>query len=63
MEQIVLDIGSDVNVLTKKTWYLMGKPTMKWSPMKLRMDNQQNIIPLGILSRVIVELDGVRSIT
>ena len=24
MEQVVLDIGSEVNVLTKKTWEAMG---------------------------------------
>lgn len=39
MEQIVLDIGSDINVLMKKTWDLMEKPTLKWSPVKLRMAN------------------------
>jgi len=49
MEQIVLDIGSDINVLTKQTWELMGKPTLKWSPVQLRMANQQKIIPLGWL--------------
>jgi len=26
MEQIVMDIGSDVNVITKQMWEAMGKP-------------------------------------
>ena len=28
MEQIVLDIGSDVNVLTRQTWDAMGRPAL-----------------------------------
>jgi len=28
---IILDLGSDVNVLPKKTWELMGKPKLVWS--------------------------------
>ena len=26
MDYIVLDLGSDVNILTRKTWDRMGKP-------------------------------------
>jgi len=63
MEQIVLDIGSDVNVLTKKTWETMGKLGLKWSTVQLRMANQVKVIPLGRLSGVSVDLDGVRSVT
>jgi len=62
MEQIVLDIGSDVNVLTNKTWETMVNPCLKWSPVQLRMANQVKVIPLGRLSGVPVDLDGVRSI-
>jgi len=35
MEQIVLDIGFDVNFLTKHTWEMMGKSGLKWSPVQL----------------------------
>jgi len=62
MDQLLLDIGSDVNVLTGKTWELMGKPTLRWSPIQLRLANKQKIIPLGLLSGVTGYLDGVRSI-
>jgi len=62
MEQIVLDIGSDVNVLTKKTREMMGKIGLKWPPVQLRMANQVKVIPLGRLSGVSVDLDGVRSV-
>jgi len=41
---------------------MMGNPNLKWSPVQLRMANQQKVIPLGRLSGVLVDLDGVRSI-
>ena len=33
MTDIILDLGSEVNVLTKQTWEKMGKPTLEWSPI------------------------------
>ena len=41
MTDIILDLGLEVNVLTKKTWEQMGKPTLEWSPIQLRLANQQ----------------------
>lgn len=49
MDQVILDLGSDANVIPKKTWERMGRPTLQWSPIQLRMANQQNIIPIGHL--------------
>ena len=40
MTDVILDLGSDVNVLTKQTWEQMGKPTLAWSPIQLRLANQ-----------------------
>ena len=45
MIDVILDLGSEVNVLTKQTWKQMGKPTLDWSPIQLRLANQQNIVP------------------
>jgi hypothetical protein len=39
IDYVVLDLGSKVNVMTKKTWALMGKPRLIYSPIRLRMDN------------------------
>lgn len=47
MDQVILDLGSDANVLPKQTWEHMGRPTMQWSPIRLRMVNQQKIILMG----------------
>jgi len=33
------DLGSDVNILPKKTWEAMGKPQRKYSPIQLIMVN------------------------
>jgi hypothetical protein len=40
IDYVVLDLGSKINVMTKQTWELMGKPKLIYSPIRLRMDNQ-----------------------
>lgn len=30
MDKVILDLGSDDNVLTKKTWELMGNLKLQW---------------------------------
>jgi hypothetical protein len=44
---VVLDLGSKVNFMTKKTWALMGKPKLIYSPIRLRMANKQFVSPFG----------------
>jgi hypothetical protein len=58
---VVLDLGSEVNVMMKKTWALMGKPKLIYSPIRLRMANQQAISPFGRLEHVPMDIDGVRT--
>jgi hypothetical protein len=40
MDYVVLNLGSEVNVMTKQTWALMGKPKLIYSLIRLRMANQ-----------------------
>jgi hypothetical protein len=40
VDYVVLDLGSEVNVMTKQTWALMGKPRLIYSPIRLMMANQ-----------------------
>ena len=54
MTDVILDLGSKVNVLTKQTWEQMGKPTLEWSPIQLILANQQKIVPLGRFPKVSV---------
>jgi len=35
MDQVILDLGSDANILLKQTWEHMGRPTLQWSPIQL----------------------------
>ena len=62
MIDVILDLGSDVNVLTKQTWEQMGKPTLAWSPIQLRLANQQKIMPLGIFLSVQIDIAGVSTV-
>ena len=63
MYEVILDLGSNVNVLTKQTWEQMGSPKLARSPIHLRLANQQQVSPLGQLPQVPVDIDGVRSST
>jgi hypothetical protein len=47
--------------MTKQTWALMGKPKLIYSPIKIRMANQQAVIPFGILEHVPVDINRVRT--
>ena len=62
MDEVVLDLGSKVNVMTKKTWEIMEKPKLAFSPIQLRLANQKRVIPLGCLSNIPVDLDGVHNL-
>jgi hypothetical protein len=47
--------------MTKQTWALMGKTKLIYSPIRLRMANQQAVSPFGRLEHVIVDIDGLRT--
>jgi hypothetical protein len=61
IDYVVLDLGLEVNVMTKQTWALMGKPKLFYSPIRLRMANQQVVSPFGQLEHVPVDIDRVRT--
>ena len=47
IDYVVLELGSEVNVTTKQTWALMGKSKLIYSPIRIRMANQQVVSPFG----------------
>jgi hypothetical protein len=61
IDYVVLDLVSEANVMIKKTWALVGKPKLIYSPIRLRMANHQVINPFGRLEHVPVDIDGVRT--
>lgn len=58
MDKVILDLGSDENVLPKQIWEHMGKPTLQWSPIQLWMENQQKILPMGRVQGIMVDIEG-----
>jgi len=63
MDQVILDLGPDANVLPKKIWEHMGKPTLQLSPIQLRMANQQKVLPVGRLQGITIDIDGASTWT
>jgi hypothetical protein len=61
IDYVVLDLRSEVNVMMKKTWALMGKLKLIYSPTRIRMANQQAIILFGRLEHVPVDINIVRT--
>jgi hypothetical protein len=45
--------------MTNKTWALMEKPKLIYSPIRLRMTNRQVVSTFGRLEHVPVDIDGV----
>jgi hypothetical protein len=61
MGDIILDLGYEVNVLPKKTCQCMGEPTLRYSPVQLKLENQHRVLPIGRLKGVTVDLDEVHT--
>lgn len=51
-----------MNVMPKQTWKCMGRPVLQWSPIQLRMVNQQKIILVGRLQGITVDIEGVSTL-
>ena len=39
----------------------MGKPCLDWSPIQLRLANQVKVLPIGRLSNIIIDVEGLRT--
>jgi hypothetical protein len=59
MGDIIIDLGSEVNVLPKTTWQCMGEPTLGYSTVQLKLANQHRVLPIGRMKGVTIDLDGV----
>lgn len=56
----MIDLGSYVNVMPRKTWEAMGRPKLVWSPIELKKANQQNIGPFGRMESMWIDINGIR---
>ena len=39
----------------------MGNPCLDWSPVQLRLTNQEKVLPIGRLSQVPINIEGLRT--
>jgi len=62
MENIILDLGSNVNIIMRHTWEMMGQLKLIWSLIQLILENQHKNFPVGRLTWVSVNIDGVCSV-
>jgi hypothetical protein len=62
MDNIILYLGSDVNVIPRQMWEMMGNSKLVFSIVQLRLENQHNIIPIGRLVGLPMNIDGLCSV-
>ena len=56
-----MDLGSDVNSLTRQTWESMGKIRLVCSPVQSRLSNMSEVLPIGWLTQVPIDLEGINT--
>ena len=61
IDSLIMGLGSNVNILTKQTWQLMGNPTLGWSPVQLRLANHAKVHPIGCVSNLVVNVKGMKT--
>ena len=57
MDHMILDLISNVNILVRQTWEIIGNPPLEWSPIQLRLANQKKVLPIGRLIHVQVDIE------
>jgi hypothetical protein len=60
MGDIIPDLGSEVNVLLKKTWEAMGEPQLGYSLIQLKLENQHRVVPIGTFKGIHFCLFNIR---
>ena len=38
----------------------MGNPTLGWSPVQLQLENQEKVQPIGRVSNLVVDIEGMK---
>ena len=61
MHFLILDLGFDVNIITKKTWENMGKPKLVCPNVQLIFSNQQKEIPFNIMISIPIKVEVLQT--
>ena len=59
VRQVVLDFGSQVNIMTWDTWEKMGKPRLYKSGIYVKIADQGLIEPIGVWKNVDTTIKGI----
>ena len=59
VRQVVLDFGSQVNIMTRDTWEHMGRPRLYESGIYPKLANQGLIEPIGVWKNIDTTIKGI----
>ena len=59
VRQVVLDFGSQVNIMTHDTWEQMGRPRLYESRIYLKLADKGLIEPIGVWRNVDTTIKGI----
>ena len=59
VRQVVLNFGSQVNIMTRDTWEQLGKPRLYESGIYLKLADQGLIEPIGVWKNVDTMIKGI----
>ena len=59
VRQVVLDFGSQVNIMTRDTWEQLGRPRLNESGIYLKLADQGLIEPIGVWWNVDTTIKGI----
>ena len=59
VRQVVLDFGSQVNIMTRDTWEQLGRPQLNESGIYLKLADQGLIEPIGVWRNVDSMIKGI----
>ena len=59
IRQVVLDFGSQVNIMTHDTWEQMGRPRLYESGIYLKLADQGLIEPIGVWKNIDMTIKGI----
>ena len=61
IDSFILDLGLEVSIITRKTWKNMGSLKLAWSLVRLRLDNQARVTPIGQVMHLAIEVKGMKT--
>ena len=60
--QVVVDFGSQVNILPRSTWVKLGRPQLYESDVYIRLADQGIIAPIGALIQAETSIMGLTTV-